>query len=202
MLELFQPVLVEVGARWAPRRCRRVVAEGRFATNFIRQRLISLLQLHAPFAQGPRLILACPAGEEHEIGMLTFAVLMEQRGWEVIYLGQSVAPDGLAPFLERLTPALLCLSVALVEHVPGLIDTCRQAEPLCQQGLLVAFGGRVFDQYPEFAERVPGLFLTNDLHQALRRTETLAETIDRERWLNTASISTMPSELLHLAIGS
>jgi hypothetical protein len=38
--------------------------------------LLALIQLYAPFANGPRLICMCPPGEDHEIGLLTFALLM------------------------------------------------------------------------------------------------------------------------------
>jgi DNA-binding transcriptional MerR regulator len=201
VLELFRPVLIEIGARWA--RGDVCVADERFATSFIRQRLLALLQLHAPFAQGPRLICACPPGEDHEIGLLTFALLMEQRGWEVVYLGQSVASDGLTPFLERLTPGLLCLSVSLVEHVAGLLETCRLAAELRSERLLVGYGGRVFDQYPEFVERIPATFLGNDLLEAVRRADAMGEQIDRERWLSAAVLSQRAQPmLLNLAVGS
>jgi len=126
---------------------------------------------------------------------------MEQRGWEVIYLGQNVASDGLCSFLERLTPGLLCMSVSLVEHVAGLFEVCRAAESLRKQRLLIGYGGRVFDQYPEFVQRVPGMFLGNDLIAAVRRADALGEQIDRERWLSAASLSARPATLINLAVG-
>jgi DNA-binding transcriptional MerR regulator len=179
ILEVFQPVLVEIGERWS--RGEACVAEERFATSFIRQRLLSLLQLHAPFAQGPRLICLCPPGENHEIGLLTFALLMEQRGWEVIYLGQSVESEGLEAFLERLMPGLLCMSISLVEHVTGILEVCQKTEQLRTEGLQIVYGGRVFNQYPEFVERLPGLYLGDDLIEAVRQADTFGELLGHER---------------------
>lgn len=180
VLELFSPVLMEIGVRWAHREI--CIADERFATNFIRQRLLALLQLYAPFANGPRLICMCPPGEDHEIGLLTFALLMEQRGWEVIYLGQNVTIDGLEPFLARQAPALLSLSVSLVENVSGLIEICRMVEPLQEHGLMLTYGGRVFDCYPELEQRLPGLFLGNDLIQAVKRADALSDQIEHHRY--------------------
>jgi MerR family transcriptional regulator, light-induced transcriptional regulator len=185
VLELFKPVLVEIGERWS--RGEACVVQERFATNFIRQRLLALIQLHAPFAQGPRLICCCPPGEDHEIGLLSFALLMEQRGWEVIYLGQSVAEEGMQPFLARLAPGLLCMTVSLAEHLGGMLELCRLAAPLESRGLHIVYGGRVFEAYPELAKRVPGRFLGNDLLEAVQQAEAYGETIDQDRWNGHAS---------------
>lgn len=180
VLELFKPVLAEIGERWS--QGEACVAQERFATNFIRQRLLALIQLHAPFAQGPRLICCCPPGEDHEIGLLSFALLMEQRGWEVIYLGQSIAEEGLQSFLAPLAPGLLCTTVSLVEHLGGMLELCRIAAPLEARGLHIAYGGRAFDVYPELVERVPGRFLGNNLLEAVQRADAYSEMIDQERW--------------------
>lgn len=199
VLELFRPVLMEVGVRWAHREI--CIADERFATNFIRQRLLALLQLYAPFANGSRLICMCPPGEDHEIGLLTFALLMEQRGWEVIYLGQNVTIDGLEPFLARQAPALVSLSVSLVENVSGLIDICRMVEPLQQQGLLLTYGGRVFDYYPELEQRLPGMFLGNDLTEAIKRADALSDQLEHHRYTSLAAPHDREQHLARRAVG-
>jgi hypothetical protein len=71
--------------------------------------------------------------------------------------------------LARQAPALLSLSVSLVENISGLIEICRLVEPLQEHGLLLTYGGRVFDCYPELEQRLPGMFLGNDLNQAIKR---------------------------------
>ena len=63
VLELFCPLLVDIGQRWANGHV--CIAEERIVTNFIRQRLLSLIQLHAPFSAGPRLVCACAPEEYH-----------------------------------------------------------------------------------------------------------------------------------------
>jgi MerR family transcriptional regulator, light-induced transcriptional regulator len=199
VLELFRPVLIEIGERWTQREI--CVADERFATNFIRQRLLSLIQLYAPFANGPRLICMCPPGEDHEIGLLTFALLMEQRGWEIIYLGQNVTVDGLLPFLQRQAPALVSLSISLVENVSGLLNVCRAIEPLQEQGMLLSYGGRVFDQYPEMQQRLPGLFLGNDLLEALNRADALGEQLERYSYHSIAAPAGRLAHLSHKAVG-
>jgi MerR family transcriptional regulator, light-induced transcriptional regulator len=196
VMELFCPILVEIGERWASGTV--CVAEERLVTNFIRQRLLSLIQLHAPFAQGPRLICACAPGEHHEVGLLTFALLMEQRGWEVIYLGTSISSEGLNEFLLRLSPALISFSVSLVEHVTDMLHVCEQVVTLKNRGLEMCYGGRVFSQYPELQKRFPGTFLGNDLPRAVELADSLGESIDSERWNNSSRVTYRTNGVAHL----
>ena len=182
ILELFQPILVEAGERWS--HGLMCAAEEHVVANFIRQRLLGLIQLHAPFAHGPRLICGCAPGEQHELGLLMFALLMEQRGWEVIYLGQNLPPEGLADFLVRLAPGLVCLSVSLVEHVPGLLDLCQIVKSVEQYRLIPIYSGRVFDIYPDLLQRMPGHFIGNDLHEAVNRALDFGDAIALERAAN------------------
>jgi DNA-binding transcriptional MerR regulator len=179
ILELFQPTLIEAGERWS--RGQWCAAEEHVVSNFIRQRLLGLIQLHAPFAQGPRLICGCAPGEQHELGLLMFALLMEQRNWEVVYLGQSLPPEGLADFLVRLAPGLVCLSASLVEHVPGLLELCQLVKSLEHYQLVPIYSGRVFDLYPELLQRMPGYYIGNDLHEAINRAIDFGDTIAPER---------------------
>src|SRR6476661_7403983 len=141
ILELFQPILIEAGERWS--HGLLCAAEEHVVSNFIRQRLLGMIQQHAPFAHGPRLICGCAPGELHELGLLMFVLLMEQRGWEVIYLGQSLPPEGLADFLVRLAPSLVCMSASLAEHVPGLLDLCQIVKSVEQYRLIPLYSGRV-----------------------------------------------------------
>lgn len=186
ILELFEPIMVRTGEMWS--RGEICIAEEHVISNFIRQRLLGLIQLHAPFAHGPRLICGCAPEEQHELGLLMFALLMEQRGWEVVYLGQNVGPEGLDGFLLRLAPALVCVSTSLAERMSGMLELCRVVAGLERQRLHLAYSGRVFDYYPELRERIPGVYLGNDLRLAASRADQIGEMVDPDRWYNLASL--------------
>ncbi|MBK9714895.1 MAG: MerR family transcriptional regulator [Kouleothrix sp.] len=165
LLELFHPLALEIGQRWASGRIS--VADGHLAISFIRQRLLALLQLHAPFAHGPRLICTCVPGEQHELGLLMFALLMIEHGWEVVYLGQDLALPGLDAFLTRLAPAVVSLSCSLIENVPAMHEVCQAVGALEHHGLVLTYSGRIFAEYPELQQRLPGLYLGLDLRAAV-----------------------------------
>jgi DNA-binding transcriptional MerR regulator len=179
ILDLLAPVQRTVGERWE--RGHICIAEEHLATNFIRQRLFSLMQIHEPFAHGPRLICCCPPYEQHEIGLLMFTLLMQLHGWETIYLGQSLGIEGLGEFLGRLAPALVYTHITMVEHMSGMLDLCHLVKTFEPQRLTLAYGGRVFQQHPDLHQNIPGIFLGNDLREAVSRANGLSEKIDRER---------------------
>lgn len=180
ILDLFEPIMVRIGERWLDSEIG--IAEEHMFSNFIRQRLLGLMQLHAPFAHGPRLICACAPEEQHELGLLMFALLMEQRGWEVVYLGQSMAYEGIEPFLKRLAPALMCISGSMVEHIPGMLELSRVVAALEPYRLRLAYSGQAFERYPELQARIPGIYLGTDLRLAVSRADQLGELVDPERW--------------------
>lgn len=185
ILELFEPVMVELGERWA--RGEISTAEEHMVSNFIRQRLLGLMQLHAPFAHGPRLVCACAPEEQHELGLLMFALLMEQRGWEVVYLGQSLDAEGVEVFLKRLAPALVCITNSMVEHMAGMLELCQMIASLSKRRLQLSYSGPVFEYYPEFQSRIPGVYLGIDLRLAVSRAGQMGELVDPERWYNVAT---------------
>jgi DNA-binding transcriptional MerR regulator len=177
--EMLYPLQRLMSERWgAGEIC---VAEERMVSNFVRQRLQTLMQIHEPFAHGPRLICACAPHEQHEIGLMMFTLLLELRGWQAVYLGQNLAVEGFADFAKRSAPALIYFNVTMIEHINGLFDLCQAVANLNDQRIVLAYGGRVFETHPELRERLPGIFLGNDLHEAVLHADALGEQIDFER---------------------
>jgi DNA-binding transcriptional MerR regulator len=81
------------------------------ATMLVKQRLLAMLQATAPTTpEAPVLLCACPPGESHELGLLSFAYLMQRDGWHVAYLGPNLTPNVLLQGCQRLRPALVALS--------------------------------------------------------------------------------------------
>lgn len=175
MTNLFQPVLEIIGVRWA--RDQLCVAEEHLVTNFIRQRLLTYSQVLAPFAGGPRLVCGCVTGEEHELGLLMFATLMELRGWEVLYLGQNVANEGLGEFLRRAAPALVCFSVTMIEHYRGIAEVGDLIAATDTSELVLVYGGGMFKAYPELLPRLPGTYLGENLLHAVDRADAYADAL-------------------------
>ena len=55
-------------------------------------------------------MLACAPGEQHEVGLLALAVLLQADGWLAIYLGADTPLDAAVTTAIRADAELLCLS--------------------------------------------------------------------------------------------
>jgi MerR family transcriptional regulator, light-induced transcriptional regulator len=87
------PFLHELGERWE--RGEASVAQEHFASTVIRGRLLGLARGWGA-GSGPLALLACPPGEEHDLGLLTLGVVLHARGWRVAYLGPDTPMETLA----------------------------------------------------------------------------------------------------------
>jgi len=78
------PYLSELGERW--RRGTASIAQEHFASNVLRGRLLGLARGWGEGA-GPRALLACAPGEQHDIGLIAFGLALHARGWRITFLG-------------------------------------------------------------------------------------------------------------------
>ncbi len=82
--EVLMPFLVEVGDGWA--RGELSIAQEHFGTQLLRRRLSALMITAAP-KWGSTVLLACGPGEQHEMALLCFGVLLSRAGCRINYLG-------------------------------------------------------------------------------------------------------------------
>jgi DNA-binding transcriptional MerR regulator len=106
------PVLDDLGDRWADGRA--TVAEEHFASNLIRGRLLGLAR-GWDAGTGPRAVLACPAGERHDLGLIAFGLALRSQGWRITFLGADTPAESLADTVRLLRPAVVVLSAATAE---------------------------------------------------------------------------------------
>jgi methanogenic corrinoid protein MtbC1 len=106
------PVLHEVGDRWA--RGEITVAQEHFATELITGRLRGLAR-EWDRGLGPRAVLACPAGERHDIGLLCCGLALDRRGWRVTYLGPDTPADALESAVATVNPTLVVIGAVQSE---------------------------------------------------------------------------------------
>ena len=78
------PYLHELGERW--QRGDASVAEEHFASAVLRGRLLGLARGWGR-GFGPRIVLACAPGEQHDLGLIAFGLTLRARGWRIVYLG-------------------------------------------------------------------------------------------------------------------
>jgi MerR family transcriptional regulator, light-induced transcriptional regulator len=108
------PFLRDVGERW--QRGEVSVAHEHFATHVLRGRLLGLARGWGA-GTGRRALLACPPGERHDLGLITFGLALRARGWRIDFLGSDTPIESIRRAVEALQPALVVVSATTPELV-------------------------------------------------------------------------------------
>jgi MerR family transcriptional regulator, light-induced transcriptional regulator len=98
--------LHRLGERWEAGEVS--IAHEHFAANLLRGRLLGLARGWGQ-GRGPRAVLACAPGEQHELGLLAFGIALRRRGWRITYLGTNSPIDAVADIARSLLPAVVVL---------------------------------------------------------------------------------------------
>ena len=120
------PLMHRLGDAWARREAS--IASVQLMTELVRSRLLAMLQTTAPSHAAPALLCACPAGEFHELGLLTFAYSMQQEGWHAYYLGANLPLSALQEACERIQPGLVALSLTCDADPMRSMETLHQID--------------------------------------------------------------------------
>jgi MerR family transcriptional regulator, light-induced transcriptional regulator len=154
------PWMHHLGELWATGQL--AMASERLATVVLTQRLLTMLQATAPVAPAPGLLCACPAGERHELGLLTFAYTMQQAGWHVCYLGADLPLYELQYACQHLQPALVALSLTHPGDQQSYLETVQEIDALFAGTYPIWIGGQAIVRYqhllyPRWLRLMPSL---------------------------------------------
>lgn len=165
-LELLQNAMAEIGSSWY--RGQVTVQQEHFCSALAIRRLETLI-VGAPTPTRPgRILAACPPLEEHIFGLLLLTFLLRRRGWSVIYLGANVPVERLETALAMADPQLVIMAAQQLHTAATLRQS---ADLLRQEGVPLAYGGRIFNLLPALRDRVPGHFLGERIDLAVQTVE-------------------------------
>jgi len=116
---LLLPLLVQLGERW--KNLPGGIAEEHFFSTYLRSKLGARLQHRMRYATGPRLLAACAPGEQHEIGLLLFALEAQSAGMRPIVLGADTPLPEIAVACRSSESEGIVLSMS-VEPAAGLLE--------------------------------------------------------------------------------
>lgn len=160
--DVLLPYLHDLGDRWE--RGQVSIAGEHFASNLLRGRLAGLARGWG-YGHGPRAVLACPPGEQHDLPLLMFGIVLHRCGWRVAYLGASTPIAELAGTALESGAHVVVLAATVKEHFDGLTGDLAQLArqvPLAlagagaTQALADATGARLLTADPVTeAQRLP-----------------------------------------------
>ena len=142
--DVILPALEQVGDDW--QRGSIDISQEHFVSNLIRGRLLALARLWGR-GGGPLALLACAPGEQHDITLLAFGLVLRSHGWRILYLGADTPIETVTRAAETTAPTVAVVSsfdAALLEpHVAALRRLARTtplvlagpgaSDPLCDR---------------------------------------------------------------------
>ncbi len=166
-LELIMRGLADIGEGWYQGEI--TVHQEHFASSLATRRIETLLSAAPSPTKMERIIVGCPSDEEHVFSPLLLTLLLRRRGWDVVYLGANVPPMRLETTLATTTPQLVVLAA---QQLPSAANLQDMGSLLKKLDVSLAYGGKIFNDFPELRKLIPGHFLGEKLEDAL---ETIAK---------------------------
>jgi len=147
--DVLVPLLDRTGAAWQSGDAR--VWEEHFATATVRIIVDAVYPDVIAAATGPdvpahrgTVVLACPAMEEHDLGLRMLSDRFELAGWRSAYLGANTPTEEIIAAAKAFKADLVVLSVATHYHrlrARDVVDSIKHAIP----GVRIALGGAAFE---------------------------------------------------------
>lgn len=157
LIEVLLPVMRSLGEGW--RLGEVSVAQEHFATAVVRSRVLPLTRGWGA-GSGSLALLACAPGEEHDLGLIAFGLLLRERGWRVVMFGANTPISALTDAARRMQPQSIVLAV-IGDGATGFDDGLAELPDVAP--VLVGGAGAT----AELAERLGAELLSSDLVTAV-----------------------------------
>ena len=102
---------------------------------------------------GPKVVVACPQHELHELGAQTVAYLCTARGCRTHYLGANLPVNDLAEYCEQVRPSLTLLSLTVPLSQSEAETLAKELSEKVRPFSIVGIGGGGALSFSEIFER-------------------------------------------------
>jgi DNA-binding transcriptional MerR regulator len=117
------PVLRAIGDGWE--RDEVSIGQEHFGSNLLRGRLLGIARGWMT-GIGPVAVLACPAGERHDLGLIVFGLALRARGWRIAFLGAETPLASIADTADAIDAALVVVAALDPEPLLAAREELRE----------------------------------------------------------------------------
>jgi DNA-binding transcriptional MerR regulator/methylmalonyl-CoA mutase cobalamin-binding subunit len=154
------PLLERQGAMWGEGTLR--IAHEHFGSSIIRGFLSNLSREPASPRPGHTMLVATPAGQNHEFGALFVAIEAASYGWRPLYIGPNLPAEEIAAAAIANRVRAVALSIVYPDDDPRLNEELVILRNCLPGETLIVAGGRAASGYREALENI-GAFLIDDM---------------------------------------
>jgi methanogenic corrinoid protein MtbC1 len=170
MEHVIAPLVQKIGDLWAEGSLK--VSNEHMASAVIRSFLGDVLRSSDVPPGAPKMIIATPTGQLHELGAMIVATVAVAAGWEAIYFGPNLPAEEIAAAVETTGARVAALSIVYPEDDPRLIGEMNKLRRYLPEGTVIFAGGRAAPLLQAILEEIDAITI-QDLHGLLENLEVL-----------------------------
>ncbi len=148
-VNIIQQVMVDIGDMWHAGTAS--IAQEHFASQFLRRKLLALLNIYDVPDGRATVVAACAAGEHHDLGLLLLSLFLIRRNYRVVFLGADVPPEALQQAVDHIRPDIVCIS-ATTAHTAMHATTMARQVLESYPDIIVCVGGQGIEADPPAIE--------------------------------------------------
>jgi DNA-binding transcriptional MerR regulator len=146
LVDILGTLLVKIGDLWEHNKI--TTAHEHFASSILRSRIGIILHSFPHNSILPKAVAVCGPGEWHELGLLIFTLFLRRKGFDVIYLGASIAEEDIDVVIDTVHPKFIFFSCTMRENVPTTLSLATKLKEE-HEGLEIGLGGFAIDTLPD-----------------------------------------------------
>lgn len=150
------------------------IAREHFFTLYLRNKLGSRIQHTNLGSKGPLLLISCLPGDQHEVGMLFFAVNAVSHGYCVLLLGANIPLEQLPAVMNKRPCTAIVLSTAT--RPAARVINAQLASLVSPLAIPVFVGGTASERYRDEMNACGAICVGFGIQAALKQiSETLSQ---------------------------
>ena len=150
--QVIAPTAVAIGDGW--RAGTLMATHEHLFTATVRKFLGSFYLQHSRTENAPRIVIATPQGQVHELGAMLVAATAENVGWDATYLGPNLPITDIIGAAVRRQAKVIALSIIYPLDDPALHYRLKQMKRLLPAGLHLMVGGSGAYAYQETLQSI------------------------------------------------
>ncbi len=134
-------------------------AKVHLATSAIRRSLAWMTENTGSSTSAPCLVVATPAGQQHDLGAMLVAAAAASGGWHVVYLGANLPAGEIAVTADATRARGVALSIGSPTDDPNLAGELRRLRLALPPGVQIVAGGDGASAYTAVLQEVGAIIL-------------------------------------------
>ena len=167
-MDVFQEALYEIGRLWETNQI--TVADehmGTAITQYVMSNLYRLMEISE--TQLGKIVMTGVQGELHQVGANMVSDVLEADGWNVLFLGTNVPPEGVLQSIRQHGADLFGISSTMFFNIPKVIQLVEAVRrEFGESTPQIILGGGAFKMLPpRLPEALAGCMVALNLQEAL-----------------------------------